>query len=91
MLLRSVAQLGRGAGGDQAGGRQVADGVGGEIAVGHLDARLGGAPGIDDFAAQLARGGGVAEDAGIDVQKFHAELRVGCLMGREATGVVNQR
>jgi hypothetical protein len=51
---------------------EVADGIGGQVAIGDFDARLGGLPGLDHFLAELTGGGVVAEDAGIDVQQFHA-------------------
>jgi hypothetical protein len=36
VFLRGVTQFGRGIGGDQAGRGQVADGIGGEVAIGDL-------------------------------------------------------
>ncbi|MNF46877.1 hypothetical protein D3C84_280550 [compost metagenome] len=74
MLLRGIAQFVRGTGGNQGGGGEMADGIGGQVTVGHVAARLGRLPGLDHAAAQLARSGVVAEDAGIDVQQFHSDV-----------------
>ncbi|MCY1406214.1 hypothetical protein D9M71_214730 [compost metagenome] len=74
MLLCGIAQLIRGTGGHQGGGGEMADGIGGQVAVGHLASRLGCLPGLDHAAAQLARSGVVTEDARIDMQQFHGDV-----------------
>ncbi|MNI82379.1 hypothetical protein D3C73_1390830 [compost metagenome] len=71
MLLCGVAQFSGGAGGDQGSGREMADGISGQVAVGHDGGRLGGLPGLDDFTAQLTGSRVVAQDARIDMQQFH--------------------
>ncbi|MNN80775.1 hypothetical protein D3C81_1975360 [compost metagenome] len=73
MLLCGVTQLSGGASGDQGGRREVADGVGGQVAVSHHGAWLGNLPGFDNFAAQLTGSRVVAQNARIDMQQFHVE------------------
>ncbi|MND71397.1 hypothetical protein D3C80_629230 [compost metagenome] len=74
VLLRGIAQFFRGTGSHQGRGREVADGVAGQVTVGHLQRRVGGFPGFNHAAAQLTGGGIVAQDARIDMQQFHGTL-----------------
>ncbi|MNY31762.1 hypothetical protein D3C86_1659370 [compost metagenome] len=74
VLLRGIAQFCRGAGSHQGGGGEMADGVGSQVTVSHHGARLGGLPGLDDFAAQLTGSRVVAKNARIDMQQFHVGI-----------------
>ena len=74
MLQRGIAQLRRGAAGGQGQGGEMRHRVGGQVAVGDVKPVFVLPPGLDQLGAQLAGSGGVAEDAGIDMQKFHVSL-----------------
>ena len=50
---------------------QVRDGIGGEVAVGNLQAVMGRGQALHDSRGQLAADGGGAGDAGVDVEQFH--------------------
>lgn len=71
VLLSGVAQFSSSACGDQGRGGEMADGIGGQVAVGHDSCRFGGLPGFNDFAAQLTGSRVVTKNARIDMQQFH--------------------
>ncbi len=52
VLLRGVAQFSGSTGGDQGRGGEMADGIGGQVAVGDHGVGLCSLPGFNDFAAQ---------------------------------------
>ena len=71
VLLRRIAQLSGRTGRDQAGRREMAQGVRRQVTVAQAGRRFGSQPGGYHAVAELARGGSVTEDAGVEVQEFH--------------------
>ncbi|MDQ0704175.1 hypothetical protein QF043_002967 [Pseudomonas sp. W3I7] len=72
VFLYGVAQFGSGAQGAQGQAGKVADAFGSQVTIGHFHTRLSRLPGLDHTSAELTRSRVVAEDAGIDMQQFHA-------------------
>ena len=76
VLLQGLIVLHVGALAGQIGTGEVADRLGAEVAVDHLDAGVLGLEGLDDAGGDLPADGILAQDGRIDVQELHGILVV---------------